>query len=202
MRASGVNPNDITAIVLTHLHGDHCGGVPFVVMDAMLGAKRSTQLTVVGPVGTEKHLATLKEALFPGSSGMKPRFEVHYVELAAQESTEVVGLRVTTYPAIHTVETHPMIVRIETEGKTIVYTGDTEWTDEIAAATIDADLLICECYFYDKPVKMHMNYTMLSKHRSRIGARTTVLTHMSPEMLSRADQIAETCAFDGMAIDI
>ena len=41
--------NSIDAILLTHLHGDHCGGVPFLLMDAMLGAKRQSPLLIAGP---------------------------------------------------------------------------------------------------------------------------------------------------------
>src|SRR4051794_17233853 len=32
----GIEPNSIDAVLLTHLHGDHCGGVPFLLIDAML----------------------------------------------------------------------------------------------------------------------------------------------------------------------
>src|SRR2546426_2884324 len=35
----GIHHNSIDAVLLTHLHGDHCGGVPFLLMDAMLAAK-------------------------------------------------------------------------------------------------------------------------------------------------------------------
>ena len=45
----GIDPNSIDAIVLTHLHGDHCGGVPFLLVDAMLAAKRDRPLTIAGP---------------------------------------------------------------------------------------------------------------------------------------------------------
>jgi len=49
LRKLGIDPNTIDAILLTHLHGDHCGGLPFLLLDAMLGAKRSTPLTILGP---------------------------------------------------------------------------------------------------------------------------------------------------------
>src|ERR687888_632079 len=45
----GIDHNSIDAIVLTHLHGDHCGGVPFLLIDAMLAAKRARPLTIAGP---------------------------------------------------------------------------------------------------------------------------------------------------------
>src|SRR5436309_1198674 len=70
----GIEPNSIDAIVLTHLHGDHCGGVPFLLIDAMLAAKRERPLTIAGPSGTRAHLEALTEALFPGSRVMTPKF--------------------------------------------------------------------------------------------------------------------------------
>src|ERR671935_1850153 len=61
----GIEHNSIDAILLTHLHGDHCGGVPFLLMDAMLAAKRERPLTIAGPPGMTGHLSRLREALFP-----------------------------------------------------------------------------------------------------------------------------------------
>ena len=54
------------AILLTHLHGDHCGGVPFLLVDAMLAAKRTRPPTIAGPAGTQARLQAICEALFPG----------------------------------------------------------------------------------------------------------------------------------------
>jgi hypothetical protein len=42
------------------------------------------------------------------------------------------------------------------------------------------------CYFYDKPVKWHLNYPDITSHASRVGAKRLILTHMSREMLARA----------------
>jgi ribonuclease BN (tRNA processing enzyme) len=74
----GIHPNTLDAILFTPLHGDHCGGVPFLLIDAMLGAKRERPLVVAGPAGTRNHLAALREALFPGSAIMTPKFPLEY----------------------------------------------------------------------------------------------------------------------------
>src|SRR5262249_61973605 len=62
----GVPHNSIDAVVLTHIHGDHCGGLPFMLMDAMLGAKRTAPLTIAGPVDSKARLAHIGSALLPG----------------------------------------------------------------------------------------------------------------------------------------
>ena len=202
MRAQGIDPNGIDAILLTHMHGDHCAGVPFLLMDAMLGAKRQRPLVVAGPAGTRQHMETLREALFPGSHVMKPRFDYEYVEMQPGRANPVCGLAVTPYTALHTPETSPTILRVECAGKVVTYTGDTDWTDALIDASDGADLLISECYYFDKPIKMHMNYTTLKAHLPQLGAKSIVLTHMSADMLKHAGEIPERCASDGLVIEL
>ena len=154
----GIHPNTLDAILITHLHGDHCGGVPFLIIDAMLGANRERQLIVAGPLGTRAHLETLREALFPGSAIMTPKFSLEYQEMTVGVPNKILDFVVTPRPARHTPQTNPTALRVEVGGRVIAYTGDTEWTDEVARIAEGADLLIAECYYYAKPIKWHLNY--------------------------------------------
>ena len=51
--------------------------------------------------------------------------------------------------------------RIEAEGKTICYSGDTEWTDALIEAARGADLFVCECYMFEKVVRAHLSLSTL-----------------------------------------
>jgi ribonuclease BN (tRNA processing enzyme) len=198
----GIPHNSIDAILLSHLHGDHCGGLPFLLMDAMLGAKRDRPLTIAGPLETTEHLKSLAAAMMPGMHVMTPKFQVTYLDMEVERQHQVGPLRVLTYPAVHTKETHPTSLRVEVAGKVIAYTGDSEWTEHMPALADGADLFIAECYFYRKPVRFHLNYPDIVSHRPEIRAKRVVLTHFSPEMLSNLESVREECAHDGLVIQL
>jgi ribonuclease BN (tRNA processing enzyme) len=198
----GIEHNSIDAIVLTHLHGDHCGGVPFLLVDAMLGARRTRPLVIAGPRDLQRRMGEIREALFPGSHVMTPKFPVTWIEMEAGRPHRVLDLTVTPQPARHTAETNPTALRVQVGDKVIAYTGDTEWTDEVAKVAAGADLLIAESYFYEKPIKWHLNYPDIAARRSGIGARRIILTHMSREMLAHADEVPEESAYDGLVVSV
>jgi ribonuclease BN (tRNA processing enzyme) len=198
----GIHHNSIDAVLLTHLHGDHCGGVPFLLMDAMLAAKRERPLVVAGPAGTQAHLASLHEALFPGSHIMTPKFPFAHRELKLGVPNHVLDLVVTPQPARHFPETNPTALRVEVGGRVVAYTGDTEWTDDVARIAVGADLLIAECYFHAKPIKGHLTYSAIAEQVRAAGARRVILTHMSREMIAHRVEIPEECADDGMVVDL
>jgi ribonuclease BN (tRNA processing enzyme) len=194
--------NSIDAILLTHLHGDHCGGVPFLLMDAMLGAKRQGPLLIAGPKDTTARMRDVAAALMPGMHVMSPKFALTYADLETFVEHRLGPLKVTTYPAIHTKETNPTSIRVEVAGKVIAYTGDSEWTEHMPKLAQGADLLIAECYFYRKPVRFHLNYPDIQAHRKEITAKRLVLTHMGREMLMHKDEVPEECAYDGLRIEL
>ena len=198
----GIEHNSLDAILLTHLHGDHCGGVPFLLIDAMLAARRTRPLTIAGPRGLRVRMDAIREVLFPGSHVMTPKFPIEWIEMEPGRTHRVLDLAVTPEPARHTAETNPTALRVQVGERIVAYTGDTEWTDDVARAARDADLLIAESYFFDKPVKWHLNYPDIRTHASQVGARRLILTHMSREMLAHVAAVPEECAHDGLVITL
>lgn len=197
----GIAHNTIDAVLLTHLHADHCGGVPFLLMDAMLSAKRTRPLTIAGPKDLRARMSQLAEALFPGMHVMTPKFPLEYVELEVGKPNRVLDLVVTPQAARHTAQTNPLALRVEVGDRVVAYTGDGEWTADLAKIGLDADLLIAECYFYAKPIKWHLNYPELVEHVAEFRAKRVILTHMGPEMLAHVGDVAQECARDGMVVD-
>lgn len=198
----GIDHNSIDVIVLSHLHGDHCGGVPFLLVDAMLGAKRDRPLTIAGPRDSEARLAAIGEAMFPGMDVMKPSFDLAYKELEMMKPNQIQGFTVTPYPAAHTGGTNPTSPRLEFPDGIVSYSGDSDWTKHMPAVARDADLFIAECYFHGRAVPGHLCYPTLKQHWHELGAKRVILTHMSREMLPHVETIPEECAHDGLVLDL
>ncbi len=202
LNAQGIEHNTIDAILLTHIHADHSAGIPFLLLDAMLGAKRDRPLTIAGPKNLKARLEECMEVLFPGSSVMAPKFPLRYVELVVGQPNDVLGLTVTPYAAKHTWQTDPTALRVGVDDKVVTYSGDGDWTPDLSKAAQDADLFIAECYFHSKPIKWHLNYDTIQEHRQEFGAKRMILTHMGPEMLPMAGEVPEECAEDGLVISL
>lgn len=200
LKQAAIDPGSIDAVVVSHLHGDHFGGLPFLLLDARLMAKRKRPLTLYGPPGLEARLAATQEALFPGSSERPLGFALEHRVLDAGTRCEAAGFAVTPYPAAHEAGAPCFSLRIECEGKVIAYSGDTEWTEALAAAARGADLFICECSSWERPLKGHLAYRSLAPKLAMLGAKRVVLTHMNPDMLERRSALAHETASDGMVV--
>jgi ribonuclease BN (tRNA processing enzyme) len=203
IRRFAVDPNGVQTVFLSHLHGDHFAGLPFVILDAHFVSCRTTPLTIAGPSGVQKRLHALMEAMFPGSTHIEHRFPIQMVELEAETPTMLNGVMVTPFEGPHPSGAPSFALRLEQAGKVICYTGDTGSVDPIIPAARGADLLIAEAYTVQKQVPLHLNWAALRARLGEIGAKRVVLTHMSAEMLD-ASVVVEGAerAEDGMLIDI
>jgi len=200
MKRYGVDPSRIGVVVLSHLHGDHFGGIPFIIRETQIIAQRSNPLVIAGPPGVETRVKEAMEVFFPGSTRVANTFALEFVELSYLHSTAVGALEVAAYPVVHTQGTCPHALRIACDGRIISYSGDAEWTDALIQAADGADLFICEAYTFAKTVRNHMNYQTLMHHLDDLRCKRLVLTHMNDDMLAHPAGIHCEGAEDGMRI--
>lgn len=201
LKRCGLAPGEIGAVFVSHLHGDHFGGLPFLILDGQF-SYRTDPLTIVGPPGTEGRLRAAMECMFPGSSTVQRRFPVRVIELEPGSAARVADTEVAAWAADHPSGAPALSLRLAMGGKVIAYTGDTAWTDALPEVAAGADLLIAEAYYRDKAVPYHLRLADLEKHRPELASRRTILTHMSADMLAQVEQLGYESASDGLILRI
>jgi ribonuclease BN (tRNA processing enzyme) len=202
LKRYGVARESIDVVLITHFHGDHFAGLPFLLLDAQF-TRRTRPLIIAGPEGIETRLAQAMEALFENSSKTKQKFDLSVVALQPEQTKDFGTFKVTPFPVVHGESGGPFLAyRVEVEGRTIAYSADTEWTEALVSAAQDADLFICEAYTYDRIVKNHLNLKTLEEYLPSIAPKRLVLTHMSDDMLARIGSLAYTMASDGMVVEL
>jgi ribonuclease BN (tRNA processing enzyme) len=203
MKRLGIERNPIDLILLTHFHADHCGGVPFFMLDAQFVTRRTRPLTIAGPPPIKDWFPRVMETAFLGSSRSTKKFDVTIIELSPEITWCFNGAEI--WPAV---VSHGEPVgsyfgyRIGLGGKVLAYSGDTEWTDSLIALGRDADLFVTEATTYDRPVPLHLAYRQLVDKLPLIRPKRLLITHMSEDMLGRGDAIRHATASDGLIIEL
>ena len=170
-----------------------------MVIDAQFG-RRVRPLQVAGPPGIATRIQEALEVFFPGSSQTRRKFETKVYEIPEGGNTLLGALAVRPYGVVHPSGAVSYALRVEVGGKIIAYSGDTEWTDPLLQAARGADLFICEAYYFRKKIKYHLDYETLLEHRSQLGCRRIILTHMNQDLLDRVKELELECAEDGREI--
>jgi len=199
LKRAGIDPSSLGYVALSHLHGDHFAGLPWLILDGQF-APRSKPLRIAGPAGVQERVERTFEALYPGATTVERPFETTFGEFSERTPYELGPARITPFEVRHSSGAPSYALRVEYAGKVIAYSGDTEWTDALIDVADGADLFVCECNFYDLKAPGHLNYVTLADNRSRINCERVVITHMSEGMLARARDVELETAADGTVI--
>src|SRR5262245_29745980 len=205
LKSHGIDANRADAIILSHLHGDHFGGLPFLLLDAQFLSRRDRRLVIAGPPGTRERVAALVEVFFPRAGGTKWRFPWQVIEIPSRGTSELLGLKITTTEVIHASGAPSTAVRISDGRRVLAYSGDTEWTDALIPIADGADLFIIECYEHARLVSGHITWKVLRTKLPDLRARRIMITHMNPSMLKKtkeAKDLGVLIAEDGLVMDI
>ncbi len=205
LKARGLDHGNVDGIILSHLHGDHFGALPFLLIDAQLVARRERPLTIAGPPGSRARIETAVECFFPRALTNKWRFPFEIVEMEVGKPTTILGHGVTTAEVIHQSGAPSTALRISDGERVFAYSGDTEWTDALIPIANGADLFVCECYGYAGALRGHLSWEILRPKLPSLRAKRMMLTHMNPSMLAKVEEARAAgllIAEDGMKVEI
>lgn len=192
LNRAGIDPNTIETVVISHHHGDHCLGLPFLLLHWKYRG-RTTPVNIVGPPGTRQLIETIGSGVFPRlfESGV----EVHWHELKPGEEGEYGKLRLRALPMKHDERlAYNLGYQFRIGDRRLAYTGDTAWCDSLEEMARWAEVLVSECASRDERIPIHLN---LVDDMPRLRAA------MPPEsllVLTHLDASIRNCELSGTVV--
>lgn len=200
LKRQGLTADAVDGIVVSHFHGDHFAGIPFLLLEYLFERPRRRPLTIAGPPGTEEHTRQIFSAMYPDLATRPLPFPIRYVDLAPDTPSVIAGTTVAPFRVPHQERGISLGFRLQVASRTILYSGDSGWTEAFVAQSRDADLFICECCFFETRVDFHLDYPRIAANRSRFGCRRLILTHIGREVLARLAEVGEEVGEDGLVV--
>jgi ribonuclease BN (tRNA processing enzyme) len=191
----------IDRLFLTHLHGDHTAGWPFLLLNLVVLDRRTRPFDVYGPEGTKACLEGLASICFHDALD-RQSFDVRYHEFPVAERQ---GLRdghemsFDLLPMEH--HASSIAYRFQIDGTTFGVSGDTGWCENLERLADSSQVLITECTSVEPEARGHLSLQEIRQKRDRLGSGQVLLVHLTDavaEDLAR-DPVPELLAtYDGM----
>ncbi len=183
----GIDANDLDAVILSHHHGDHFLGLPFLLLHWKYFG-RTRPAVIVGPPGTRELAMSISESVYPGIAEIK--YEVDWREIGAGDSVEVGGLALQALGVKHDERLSATLgFNAVLEGRKFAYTGDSAICDSVLEMARHAEVLVSECASRSERVPIHMNL---------IDDIPTVRAAMDPDAHLLLTHIASDITADGL----
>lgn len=171
-----IDIEEISAIILSHLHSDHMGDIMILryAADIMLmKGKMEKPIKIYAPAEPIEEFNRLK---------YKQALEV--IEINPTEKLEIGDLKISFREMIHGYKNYAIC--IEKDSKKFVYSGDTSINDGLVEFAKHADLFICEAGLLEKDEKciraMHLTAKEAAQIAEDAGAKRLLLTHFLPDV--------------------
>jgi len=200
MKRAGLPTDSIDTVLISHLHGDHFAGLPFLFLEYTHVVRRRRTLVIAGPAGTEERVNRLFSAMYRHAAALPLPFELEFFHLLPRQQQKIGPLTIDPFAVPHQQDELSLGLRVEVDARTIVYSGDSGWTEELPCQSRDSDLFICECTSFDTRVPNHLDYVQLRENRDRFGSKRMILTHLGQDVLARSSEIDMELATDGLVV--
>jgi ribonuclease BN (tRNA processing enzyme) len=202
MKRDGLDPETIDLVLLSHLHGDHFAGLPYLFIQYCYDAPRRRPLQIAGPPGTAERVMGIYAAAYRELSARPLPFPVEFIHLYPGRRYQLGELQIDPFLVPHQDREISLGLSVECDGRRILYSGDTGWTEELVTRSQGADLFICECCYFETRLPFHLDYPRLAENRERFGCKRMVLTHLGREVLARRDEVTIDLASDGLVLEL
>jgi ribonuclease BN (tRNA processing enzyme) len=202
LRELGIDRNEIDAILVSHFHGDHFGGIPLFVLAAVYQDQRREPLEIAGPPQIEARVRALATAMGHPLEDLDCPFPLRFSELQPGVEQAVGPGIVSAFETRHQPEAHPHGYRLSLGERDVVYSGDTGWFDELPRLASGADLFICECTLHTECLDFHLNLGQITEHRDEFDVGGLLLTHLGQEMAALRGQCELDTADDGLIVKL
>jgi ribonuclease BN (tRNA processing enzyme) len=171
-----IDPVTVDGVLLSHLHADHCLDLcGFYVLRKYHPSGPQPRIPVWGPPGTAVRMAKAYD--LDEDPGMNEEFE--FLPYAGE--IRLGPFTVTPRTVAHPVSAYGL--RIEADGRSLAYSGDTGTCSGLVETAHDADLFLCEASFLEghtNPPDLHLTGAEAGRMATEALARRLVLTHVPP----------------------
>ena len=198
----GVDRNEIDAILISHFHGDHYGGIPTLLLAMQYEDARKETLRIAGPAGIETRVRTLATAMGYAFEEQDWTFGIEFLELQAGRTEAIGHLEVRAFETRHQPHTCPHGLVIRDGALKVAYSGDTGWFDDLPRQVGESDLFVSECTYHTNVFDLHLNHGQLVEHRDDFACGRVILTHLGSEMAGRRGAVEFDTADDGLILQL
>lgn len=197
----------IDAVWISHFHGDHAAGLPNLCM-RMRQENRTKPLTVIGPPGIADYIKQLYGLLYRGFFS-KSTFPINFLEADSGRVIEIGGYRLSFAAGKHLTgdtEVAVLAIRIDCDGRSVCYSGDTVYRKEIAGLARGCDLLVHEAYLPAdsayRAMAAHCSPAEAAKIAREAGAKALALVHLHRDYAGKETMCVEAATEFGGKITL
>lgn len=201
LKEEKVNLKAISTVVISHFHGDHFSGLPFLLISALFEHPRKSPLTIVGPKGVEDKVMELQNIMYPGTAEKLTMLNLVFMEYEEGIPLLVGDKTIRAYQMEHSPESFPHGYKLTWSNRSVGFSGDTSMTKKLKDLAKGTDLFICECNFLTGVNFGHLSYEEIMQVKDQLDCKQLWLTHMNDEVAS-SSTIELNRMKTGMRIDI